>query len=431
MSSASIQQSMKQSMVASQSLQMFMRTLQATSSELAEITNQALASNPTLEEASPVNAQGHLATERHSRFLESLAEEESLHDHLSEQIRHSGLEPQLANAALMLCQQLDARGFFEEAPVLIAQREEMSPTLFAKALSCVQELDPSGVGARDIRESLLLQLDRLGERKGIAHELIELHWHALLHRHYAQIAKMMEVEEAAVSGAVHRIALLNPDPGSNFCRAELNIISPDVIIEQQGDELMVSLTGEQIPLLSLSADYRSMMSEQAQNQELRQYLSKCFREGRELIHAIEQRQQTILLVARAIVVRQREYFTQDASALQPLKMEQIAEDCELHISTISRAVKGKYIKSKRGLAELRSFFSSSISSSEVGGSSYSAGAIHQRIAALIADEDPRKPLSDAKLETALAHQGVSISRRTIAKYREQLNILPTSLRKLR
>lgn len=436
-------QGMKQSMIASASMQMFMRALQATSMELKQLVSQALISNPTLEEQSNIKSEdngdeysyeeNYEASSQHSRMLDNISERESLHEHLRQQIHQSAHPAELEEIALRLIDYLNPHGYFEEDSSSIAEDEHIPADKAKKALAIIQELEPAGVGSRGIQESLLLQLKRLGESKGIASELIAEHWEQLIKHRFAEAAKEMNVDIEAIEGAVHRISKLNPDPGSEFSSAEEHSFSPDLVLTRKGDELRVALTGDNIPQLSLSADYRSMMSEKAENAELRQYLSRCFREGRELIHAIEQRQQSILQVARALVVRQRAFFLEGPHAIAALKMERLAEDTGMHISTISRAVNGKYIRCDYGTYELRSFFQTALPRDSATGDeeSISAAAVQSRIRALIAEERPEKPLSDAKIANILSEEGITIARRTIAKYRDKMKIMPATMRRLR
>lgn len=422
-------------MTATAAMQMFMKTLQATTTELAELAAQAMAANPALEElphdrdnddnpSTPLNRE---ATLRHERFMDTLTGEPTLAEHLEEQIRRSALPDSTEKAALELIPYLNHHGFFSEPVQNIADALQLNPALFRKAQKAIQDLDPAGVGAQDLRESLILQLHRKGEHGGIPMQLLTKHWHELVNHQYESAARALDVEEEAVAIAARRIAKLNPDPGSGFSHAELNIISPDLLVTRDGDELTVTLTGEDIPRLTISAEYREMMSEQAENAELRRYLSRCFREGRELIRAINERQQTILTVAQAIVKRQREFFLQGPHKQVPLQMEDIAADTGVSISTVSRAVRGKYLRCQFGVYELRRFFGAALNARD--GSAESAGSVQARIRALIEAEQPNKPLSDAAIEAALQTEGIDVARRTIAKYREQMKILPAKLRK--
>lgn len=428
-----MQQGMKQSMVATAAMQMFMRTLQATNMELQQIAAQAMAANPALEELPPAEPDAESgvpdaeATRRHDFFLESLTEEETLSAHLAEQIRQSALPPAVEDAALRLIRHLDPHGYFGRNPEQVREEEQIAAPVFRKALSAVRDLDPAGVGAADLRDSLIIQLERLGEGKELPLLLLREHWDALVRHRYAEAAKALNRTESDVAAAARRIARLNPDPGSGFAPTERNVISPDLVVDS---ELNVTLTGENVPRLTLSAAYREMMAEQADKPEVRSYLSRCFREGRELIRAVEERQQAILSVARALVARQTAFFRKGPHALAPLKMEDIAADCACSISTVSRAVNGKFLRCAHGVYELRSFFTAALPAEE-GGAGVSAGAVQARIRALIEAEDPRKPLSDAKIEAALSAEGTVVARRTIAKYREQMKILPASLRKVK
>ncbi len=440
-------QRMTQGMIASASMQLAMRALQATTTELEALVSEALASNPVLEEKSPNTSprqdaaisHASFASDAHERFLASLSSETSLCDELSEQIRQSALSPKREAAALYLIENLDHRGYFSEDAMHLAQAAGFSERDSRAALEIVRELEPAGVGAHGLRESLLLQLRRLGEEAGLPARIIQENWEDLVAHRYSNIAKKLGVPEEEVREAAQRIAHLNPDPGSAFSRTATQISSPDLIIEEECDDegeiqFSVRLAQEKIPQLALSADYRSMMAERADNEELRRYLSRCFRAGRELIHALELRQQSMLQMARALVIRQREFFLHGPKALAPLKMEQLAEDTGMHLSTISRAARGKYLQCRFGIFELRHFFSTALSKSDAQGlmeESVSAKAVQHRIREIIHAEDPAKPLSDAKIEAQLGKEGIHIARRTIAKYREAMKILPASLRKQR
>ncbi len=439
MGSAGMQQGMQQSMVATASMQLFMRALQATSMELRQLTAQALAANPALEELPPAvpgesEAPGLTDAEagrRHAAFIDSLPEQETLAEHLQTQIMQSALPAEVEAAALCIIHALNERGCFPAdcPPEQLAQQEALPPLLFRRALAAVQDLDPPGVGARDLRENLLLQLRRLGEEDGTPALLLRDHWEALVRHRYAEAARATGLSEEEVAQAARRIARLDPDPGSRFARVEQHALTPDVIITHEGDALTATLTGEQVPRLSLSSRYRDMMAEQADKPEIRQYLSRCFREGRAFIRAIDERQRTILRVAQALTVHQRAFFLRGPQALAPLQMEVLADELGVHVSTISRAVRGKYLRCRFGLFELRSFFSAALPASEEAGGSTSATAVQARLRALVEAEDAAHPLSDARLEALLAAEGIHVARRTLAKYRVQLRILPAHLRR--
>lgn len=427
-----MEQGMRQSMVAGASMQLYLRALQASQMELTQLATQALNTNPALEEAPPLPADTDTpdtapdpdATRRHDHLIDNLEAQVTLSEHLEEQVQQSALPTDLENAALLLIAHLDTHGYFADAPESLG----LPTALLNKALRIVQDLEPAGVGARNLRESLLLQIERMGESDTLPAHLLRDHWDALVRHRYADAARALGHTEQEIAAAAHHIARLNPDPGSAFAPVDRHIITPDILVEHKNGQLHVTLTGEQVPRLILSAQYREMMAEQSDNPEVRRYLSRCFREGRELIQAIEKRQQTILTIARAIVKRQRNFFLRGPAQLAPLKMEDIAADTSLHISTISRAANAKYLRCAHGIYELRTFFSAALPTDD-DSEGVTAGHIRAKIKALIEAEPPHKPLSDAKIEAHLAADGIHIARRTIAKYRDQLHILPASLRK--
>ena len=437
MSNAGMQQGMRQSMVATAAMQQFMRTLQATNMELRQQVSQALAANPALEELPPVEADDEsadftaadaTATQRHDYLLDSLTDAPSLMAYLEEQIHRSALPARVEAAALLLVQNLDERGYFCEPPADIAAQQSWSRKLLDQALQAVQDLDPAGVGAVDLRESLMLQLRREGEESSLAMQLLCTRWSDLVQHRYTDAALALGVSESAVAGAARRIAQLNPDPGSAFQRDANTAITPDLVVTLNEAGLPeIDLTDANIPRLALSAEYREMMAEQADKPEVRRYLSRCFSEGRELIKAIADRQKTVLQVAGVIVQHQRSFFQHSSVPLRPLRMEQVADATGLHISTISRAVNGKFLQCSRGVFELRHFFTAALPAGSAG--AISPEAAQSRIRDLIAAEDPRHPLSDAALEQLLAKEGITLARRTIAKYRDLLRILPASQRR--
>lgn len=431
MYNAGMQQGMKQGMVATASMQQFMRMLQASNMELRTLTTQAVAANPALEELSPPDegeredtSPDSTASRRRDFMMDSLTEAPSLVAHLEEQVRRSALGDKVEQAALLLVQQLDSHGCFCEPPTDIARQNGWSKSLLDKALRAVRDLDPAGVGAMDLRESLMLQLHREGEDDSLAMRLLQNCWQQLVQHRYEDAARELGESELAVAGAARRISRLNPDPGAGFAREANSVIEPDVLVTRKGNELEVSLTGINVPRLALSAEYREMMAKQADKPEVRRYLSRCFSEGRELIKAIAQRQETILSVAQVIAKQQSAFFLHGPASLVPLRMEEVADIAGLHVSTISRAVNGKFLKCDWGVYELRHFFTADL------GDAVSPEAAQARIRELIEREDPRKPFSDAKLEQLLAAEGICIARRTVAKYRDLLRILPASMRKL-
>ena len=431
-------QGMKQGMVAAPTVQLFMHALQANSEELADLVAQEIAKNPALEEVqtrmverdTPADiSYDREASRRRDFALDSQPCGQTLADFLEEQIRQSALPDKLEHAALSMLPYLNSHGFFAEDAATVQAELQLPDALYRQAMSVIQDLDPAGVGAEDLRGSLILQLKRAGEKRGLPMLLLRHHWDCLVRHKYEEAARALDVDEEAVRLAAGRIARLNPDPGSGFTRAELNVITPDLTVDFDEGELIITLADSADPQIALSAEYREMMAQHADKAEVRQFLSRCFREGREFIRILANRKDTLLTVARAICERQKDFFHKGKAYLRPMKMEDIAEDTGIHISTVSRAVRGKYLRCAFGVMELRSFFTTALRSETE--ENASAASIRHRISQLIAEESPSSPLSDAELCATLQEQGIHIARRTVAKYREQLKILPASLRKRR
>lgn len=438
---------MNQRMAASASMQLGARILQAGSMELEHIVSQALEKNPVLEQETPeeeprldaglpeMEGEGEAVYDpalsaKRDFFFNSITEKKTLAAFLHEQAETASLSGEKKKALSILIDSLDSRGFFEEDVFDIAARHGITRESAEWAWHFLREMEPSGVGAMDLRDSLLIQLEHLQESSSLAARLVRDYWEDIVRHRYGKMEKETGLSEDDISEAISRIGRLNPDPGSIFSDVSTIIAPPDIIVEkdEQGN-FDVRLTGEHIPRLKLSDFYKDTLSEHYEDAELREYLKKAFKEGRELIHAISQRQETILRVAKAIAVKQIDYFNCGIKFLKPINMESLASDLNLHVSTVSRAVSGKTLLCRWGVRELKSFFTTGISSTEEGHEDLSASAVGQHIREIIDSEDKRKPLSDAAITKALEGRGIKIARRTVAKYREQLKILPASIRR--
>ncbi|MEG1508033.1 MAG: RNA polymerase factor sigma-54 [Akkermansia sp.] len=464
MSETGMHQELSQRMGASASMQLGMRVLQANGIELQQIVNQIMESNPVLELESsdellsingePDDANVHEGDDAQNDwdeymptpvsdagmahqeyYYDSITAPETLSSHLQNQLAQASLSDDVRVATSLLIDSLDDRGFFEEAPATIAEREGMPPLILTKALSVLHEMEPSGVGAGDLRESLLLQLSHEGETDSLAYRVIESCWAELAKHRYDEIGEVMHINREAVQDAVERIRRLNPDPGATFRVSSNPYISPDVVItKDESGGWEIELTGDCVPKLRLNDEYKEILSESAGDASLRDFLKKAFREAKDLMGALDQRQEMILKICRDLVVRQRDYFLKGPRGLKPLGMNVVAEDVGVHLSTISRAVNGKYILGPWGYKELRSFFGSGVETDKrEPATDYPEGASMEAIQCIIRDliqnEEAKNPLSDATLADLLQKKGFKIARRTLAKYRDQMKILPASLRK--
>lgn len=460
MSEVSLQHGMARQMAASQSMQTGMRILQASSLELRQLVRQALENNPMLEElpdASPealedgpdgddrgdgwneFTAEGRPSAEAAARrdfMYESVVAPESLKTHLTAQAQHSALTGRAREALFLLIDSLDDRGFLTESPQDLEERECFSMRDMKEALTVLREMDPPGVGAVDLRDSLLIQLEQRGLKHSLACRLIKRCWQELAAHKYGDAARLLDVAPEAVAEALDVIRSLTPDPGCAYAPGGSLHLLPDVIVEEGPSGVQeVTLTSEYLPRLSMNEQYMELMAEGSGSRELRQYLRKAFREGQELLRALDMRQEIVLRLARVIVRRQADFFSFGPSRLKAMGMEEVAEEMGVHVSTVSRACRDKYLLCKWGLKELRSFFSTGVpaegglASDGEAVETVASGAVRELMRQLIAEEDSANPLSDARLAAALKEKGVNIARRTVAKYREQMKILPASLRR--
>lgn len=463
MSEVSLQHGMARQMAASQSMQAGMQILQASSLELKQLLRHALETNPMLEELpdaspealedgpdgdawneredgwnefTPESRPSAEAAARRDFMYESVVAPESLKTHLTDQAQHSALTGRARDALFLLIDALDDRGFLTESPEELEERECFSMRDMEEALAVLRGMDPPGVGAADLRDSLLIQLEQRGLKRSLAFRLVKRCWRELAAHKYEEAARLLDVEPEAVEEALEVIRSLTPDPGCSYAPGGNPHLLPDVVVEEgPGGTLEAVLTSEYLPRLSMNERYMELMAESSGSRELRQYLRKAFREGQELLRALDMRQETVLRLARAIVRRQEDFFRFGPSRLKAMGMEEVAEEMGVHVSTVSRACRDKYLLCKWGMKELRAFFSAGVpaeggaSPDGAGAEAVASGAVQELMRRLIAEEDSSRPLSDARLAAALQEKGVNIARRTVAKYREQMKILPASLRR--
>jgi len=307
-----------------------------------------------------------------------------------------------------------------------------------KALKEVQSLDPAGVGARDLRECLLIQVDRMQHslEQRIGREILDKHFEAFSKKHYERILDRLEIDEDALKGAIELIVHLNPKPGNTMRETDKPVqeIIPDFMVNEVDGQLELSLNGRNAPELRVSRTYRDMISEYQRNKkdkeqrEALQFIKQKLDSAKWFIDAIKQRQNTLLVTMEAIMAHQREFFlTGDETKLKPMILKDIAERVSLDISTISRVANSKYVQTNHGTFLLKFFFSESLSTDS--GEEVSTREVKKILKDAIEAEDKRKPLTDDELTALLKSKSYNIARRTVAKYREQLNIPVARLRK--
>ena len=295
-------------------------------------------------------------------------------------------------------------------------------------LEIVQSLDPSGIGARDLKECLILQLKDRDLTDSLVYTIVNEYFDEVVNHRWADISKALSVTPQEVQAAADEISKLDPKPGLQYSGTSDNYVTPDLVVEKVDGEYIVFHNDTAVPRLRLSSAYREIAKDKNKFKgENKEFISNKLNNANWMIQAIEQRRQTMLKVMNFIVDRQRDFFEEGIEHLKPLTLREVAEVIDMHESTVSRVSNQKYVQTPRGVYPLKFFFSSGLSTDS--GEDVSARGIKARIQKLVADEDPKKPLTDRAIVDILKREGVNIARRTVAKYRDQLGILSARMRK--
>ena len=442
-------------------MQQSLQLLQTPVAELRQLVASELASNPVLEEETPAPekseetdlpernpppGENHSLQEEWRDYMPQTspgmhysAEDEQRRRHLFESqstrptlrdfviAQAAGFPEEQQRVVEVIAGSLDHDGYLRIGMEDLASSAEVMEPVLRKILAKVQEFEPAGVAARDLGECLLLQLARQGEGNGLAARILNHHLPQLARHRYDEIARAIRVPVQEVNAAARRIALLEPKPGRPFAEADEQGVIPDLVIIPEGEGFVVRLNEDELPRLRINQEYKDLLAGRGENEELLLYLRDKIRGARVFLRSLQQRQQTLLAIGNEIVSRQEEFFRRGAVALKPLIMAQIADAVGLHVTTISRAVSGKYMETPQGLLEMRYFFTPGFQSGD--GGSVSNEMVKDAIREMVDQESPRSPLSDQDIVGRLKDQGIKVARRTIAKYREQLSILPSHLRK--
>lgn len=365
--------------------------------------------------------------ERRQFFFDSLTIQETLQQHLLEQLRSTDLSETDKTVAELIIGNLDDLGFLTVAPEEIAGNTGLEAIDLERLLQLVQTFHPVGVGARDLRECLLIQLKRLGKEGSLEWRIVSGHLDDLGKKRFPEIARRCGTTVECIQRASNFIATLDPKPGQIFAPDPNNYVLPDVTVEKIGVVWQISLNGDQIPHLRISNTYKDLMSKQGNKEEVRDYIREKIQCGKFLIKSIHQRQQTISNIAHEIVARQKEFLENGPSALKPLTMVQIADAVGVHETTVSRAISGKYMATPHGVFEMKYFFTPGYQTAD--GESMSNTSVKGVMAELVSKEDGKNPMSDKEIVEILEKRGIPIARRTVAKYRNELGILPSNMRK--
>ena len=463
MAEASLHQSLSQQQSLAPQMRRSLEILQANSMELVQMVRQALETNPVLEDVTEnvsldaldgdsdeTDSLSYLSRtadddrewqilekrsqtwsqddeERRDHLYNSIVSPETLQEHLSAQLRIALLEPKVRLAAEALLGNMDSRGFYDLPPKDLGVRLGLAAKDVKEAVAVIRGFTPPGVGAVDIRDSLLIQLEHRGLAGSVEHRIVSDHLEDLARKRYPQIARALGTSIERISEAAEAIGRLTPNPGGDFDPTGNPMIRADVIIERGLDGWGAHLTNEYLPRLKISDFYKDLLGQTTHDAKARQFLRDHLREGRTLIRSLSLRQETILHIAEKLIQHQPDFLAKGPRFLRPLTMNQIADELGLHATTVSRAVAGKFVMTPHGLMEMRDFFAAGYQTGD--GTEVSNAGVREAMQSLISKEDPGKPLSDEAIAKALNQQGIPVARRTVAKYRDQLGILPSHLRR--
>jgi RNA polymerase sigma-54 factor len=461
---------LSQRLILTPSLQQAIKLLPLTTLELAEVLEQEVMENPLLEE---VPAQEQLSVDEVAqqeareeaektdplkdididKFFEeylddgefrtrirsseipemppienTLTESPDLYDHLSWQLNMSVSDELVLEIGEAIIHNLDADGLLRASVEEIANMGPFPEAEVERALDIIQALDPPGVAARDLTECLRLQLKHLGLEGSPTDVMVRDHIKQLQSHQYPEISRQMGLTPEEVSAHLEIIRHLDPKPGLKYSPDSSTYIVPDVFVVKEGEEYKILLNDEGLPKLRISPTYKRMLDvKEPGSEETRSYVKDKLRSALWLLKSVDQRQRTIYKVAESIVKHQRGFLDGGVQHLRPLVLRDVAQDIGMHESTVSRVVANKYMHTPRGVYEMRFFFHSGITSSR--GEAVSSVTIKDKIRKMIDEEDRAHPLSDSRIAEILGERGLPLARRTVAKYREELRIPPSNLRR--
>jgi len=365
--------------------------------------------------------------EKRQHFFDSLVSETSLQEHLMQQADLADMPPKVHEAMRYLVGSLDDRGFLTQSAPDIALQTNLPLEVVQQAIKLLKNFEPAGIGCQNIAESLIQQLVAKGRSDSLAARILRDHFALLSRRRIPEIARKLGSHMDDVQVAIEEIGTLDPAPGRRFADDNNRVVVPDVTVEKDGQEWKIILNNDYIPRLRISNTYRELIAKGTLSKQEREYLRERMRSGKFLINSIEQRQQTIERITREVIKVQTDFFEKGVSRLRPLTMTQIADVVGVHETTVSRAIANKYIHTPHGVFDFKYFFTPGYQADN--GASVSNTSVKDMINDLIAGEDRSHPLSDQEIVGKLQERGINIARRTVAKYREELGLLPSNLRR--
>lgn len=377
------------------------------------------------------NSGQHFSTEdeeRREHFMNSLTESTSLEQHLIEQAQLSDVNDAEREALYYLIGSLNDSGYLTDTVSNIALTSRIPYTTVLKALETLQNFDPPGIGTKDLQDCLITQLELRGQGDSLAADILRDHFQLLVRRRVPDLRRKLGASAEDVERAIEEIGSLEPAPGRRFAADSNTVVEPDVTVyKDEYDVWQIILNNDYIPRLRISSVYKDLLAKGSLSKKEKHYLLEQIRSGKFLISSIEQRQQTIERITQEILKVQKAFFEKGVSKLRPLTMSTIADIVGVHETTISRAIANKYIRTPHGVFPFKYFFTPGFKAAN--GESVSNKSIKDSIAQIIDQENPAKPFSDQKIVNKLKERDIEIARRTVAKYREELGILPTNLRR--
>jgi RNA polymerase sigma-54 factor len=333
-------------------------------------------------------------------------------------------------AAEAIIGNLNEYGYLLEPIEDIGKAENLTFDDMEDGLEIVQSLDPAGIGARDLRECLLLQLKSRGAKGGVAWQMVSDHLRQIERKEFKEIAKALGRPLHHIEIALNVIRKLDPQPGLRYSSQAAQTVEPDVYIFKDGEDYLIQLNDEDLPQIRLNPGYRRMLDkDHSPEKDVRNYIRERYSSALMLMKNIEQRRQTILKVCECVVERQREFLEDGIDCIQPMMIKDLAEEIGVHPSTVSRAVAGKYVHTPQGVFELRYFFSEAVQGPAGAGTSLLV--LKRKVKKMIEEEDSSHPLTDDQITARLNEDGISVTRRTVAKYREDMKIPSTHQRRVK
>lgn len=352
----------------------------------------------------------------------------TLPEHLMFQLQFADCDKSIRKIGKYIIESLDENGYMTVSRREISEAMGVTDSQVNEALDIIHTFEPIGVGAENLKECLIIQLKAKGQLTDVFENIINEHLENLADNRLGVVAKETGISTAEIQGMCDVIRSLEPKPGRQFAsQIETRYIVPDVIVEKVDEDYVVTVNETSTPHLAVSSYYRSLLSSAETDEKLSKYLSDRMNSAVWLIKSIEQRKQTIYNVVTAVVRYQKEFFDKGSKHLKTLTLKDIAEEVGIHESTVSRSINGKYMQSPRGVFEIKYFFSAGVSGRK--GEGISSNSIKEFIKEIVENEDTRHPCSDQEMSEMLKEKGIEISRRTVAKYRDELNILSSSKRK--